>query len=103
MADVFKRPALPLVPVLNGFFFINKKNIIFLFIIFLDSKRARFDSKEGGAIVLAQTQNQNELPRSSKLQTPNMLLTGHGGEIYGAKFSPDGNCLASVGYDMKIC
>lgn len=83
MAEVFKRPGLPLVSVLN------------------DSKRARFDSKDG-AVVLAQSQNQNELPRSSKLQAPNMLLTGHGGEIYGAKFSPDGHCLASVGYDMKI-
>ncbi|CAK5046970.1 unnamed protein product [Meloidogyne enterolobii] len=31
-----------------------------------------------------------------------MLLTGHEGEIFGARFSHDGNILASVGFDMKI-
>jgi WD40 repeat protein len=32
-----------------------------------------------------------------------MLLTGHEGEIYAARFSRDGNLLASTGFDMKIC
>lgn len=34
---------------------------------------------------------------------PIMMLSGHDGEIYAAKFSPDGSCLASAGFDMKIC
>jgi hypothetical protein len=41
--------------------------------------------------------------RASNLQNPIMLLTGHEGEIYGARFNSDGQLLASVGYDMKIC
>lgn len=31
-----------------------------------------------------------------------MLLTGHGGEVYTVKFSPDGTTLASAGYDKNI-
>lgn len=42
-------------------------------------------------------------PRTSNLQSPIMLLNGHEGEIYSGKFSPDGTCLASVGFDMRIC
>uniref|UniRef100_A0A914VXZ9 U5 small nuclear ribonucleoprotein 40 kDa protein n=1 Tax=Plectus sambesii TaxID=2011161 RepID=A0A914VXZ9_9BILA len=41
-------------------------------------------------------------PRTSHLQSPIMLLNGHEGEIYGGKFSPDGTCLASVGFDMRV-
>ena len=41
--------------------------------------------------------------RTTNLQSPIMLLTGHEGEIYAARFSQDGNFLASVGFDMKIC
>lgn len=42
-------------------------------------------------------------PRTSHLKATIMMLNGHEGEIYGARFSPDGSCLASVGFDMKIC
>lgn len=31
-----------------------------------------------------------------------MLLHGHEGEIYSARFSTDGTCLASGGFDQKI-
>jgi len=41
-------------------------------------------------------------PRTSHLQAPIVMLNGHEGEIYGGKFSPDGSCLASVGFDMRI-
>ena len=41
-------------------------------------------------------------PRTSSLLAPIMLLTGHEGEIYTAKFSPDGQYVASAGFDRII-
>lgn len=41
--------------------------------------------------------------RTSHLMAPIMLLSGHDGEIYTAKFSPDGTRLASAGFDMSVC
>ena len=41
--------------------------------------------------------------RTSNMDAPIMLLTGHEGEIYSAKFHPDGNFLASAGFDRNIC
>jgi Prp8 binding protein len=32
-----------------------------------------------------------------------MLLTGHEGEIYAAKFHPEGEFLASSGFERNIC
>lgn len=32
-----------------------------------------------------------------------MQLSGHEGEIYTAKFSPDGQMIASSGFDRLIC
>lgn len=40
--------------------------------------------------------------RSSNLLAPIMLLTGHEGEIFASRFSGDGTCLASGGFDQKI-
>ncbi|ESO00618.1 hypothetical protein HELRODRAFT_185760 [Helobdella robusta] len=40
--------------------------------------------------------------RTSKLQAPIMLLTGHESEIYCCKFSPNGKFLASAGTDRMI-
>lgn len=36
------------------------------------------------------------------MEAPIMLLTGHGGEIYAAKFHPSGNLLASAGFERQI-
>ena len=40
--------------------------------------------------------------RTSNMEAPIMLLTGHEGEIYSAKFHPDGQFLASAGFDRQI-
>lgn len=64
--------------------------------------------ESGGAIVPAAKKTKMDvvvsdgLPRTSNLLSPIMLLLGHEGEIYSAKFSPDGSCLASSGFDRKI-
>uniref|UniRef100_A0A915LBB8 Uncharacterized protein n=1 Tax=Meloidogyne javanica TaxID=6303 RepID=A0A915LBB8_MELJA len=80
-SQVFRRPALPLAP--------------------RDVKRPRLD--EGALVPVEGTRKEeNGQQRPSSLQSPIMLLTGHEGEIFGARFSHDGNILASVGFDMKI-
>ena len=43
------------------------------------------------------------IQRLSNLSAPIMLLTGHEGEVFGTKFSPDGKMLASAGFDRLIC
>ena len=40
--------------------------------------------------------------RTSNLEAPIMLLTGHEGEIFSAKFSPDGQVIASGGFERNI-
>ena len=42
-------------------------------------------------------------PRTSNLECPIMLLTGHSGEIYTSKFHPEGQFLISAGFDRQIC
>lgn len=32
-----------------------------------------------------------------------MLLEGHGGDIFSIEFHPDGQYLASTGFDRQIC
>jgi len=34
---------------------------------------------------------------------PIMALEGHDGDIFATKFHPEGDYLASSGYDRKIC
>ena len=41
--------------------------------------------------------------RTSNMDAAIMLLTGHEGEIYSAKFHPEGSFLASGGFDRNIC
>ncbi len=36
-----------------------------------------------------------EIRRTSDLQAPIMLLSGHAGEVFSLKFSPDGQTVAS--------
>ena len=71
-----------------------------------------------GAVVLAPAKKQrNEMvivnnsskqlmqsgpPRSSNMEAPIMLLSGHAGEVYAAKFHPGGNLLASAGFERQI-
>lgn len=57
----------------------------------LGPKRPRLDVVSSNAPV-----------RTSNLQAPIMLLSGHDGEIYASKFSGDGTFLVSAGFDMKI-
>ena len=40
--------------------------------------------------------------RTSGLLAPTLLLTGHGGEVFSVKFSPDGNTVASGSHDKHI-
>ena len=40
--------------------------------------------------------------RTSSLQAPIMLLTGHAGEVFAAEFSPDGQSIASASFDRQV-
>ncbi|KAJ8598542.1 hypothetical protein CTAYLR_001348 [Chrysophaeum taylorii] len=40
--------------------------------------------------------------RTSRLPAPIMLLSGHAGALYGVRFSPNGNHLASAGHERAI-
>jgi len=40
--------------------------------------------------------------RTSSLQAPIMLLTGHSGDIFSVRFHPEGQFLASSGFDRQI-
>ncbi|KAI9021902.1 WD40-repeat-containing domain protein [Hyaloraphidium curvatum] len=42
------------------------------------------------------------IKRTSALQAPIMLLTGHAGEVFTTKFSPDGQHIASGSFDQQI-
>ncbi|XP_071955221.1 U5 small nuclear ribonucleoprotein 40 kDa protein-like isoform X1 [Antedon mediterranea] len=41
-------------------------------------------------------------PRTSSMLAPIMLLTGHEGEVYSGKFHPDGQSMATAGFDRLI-
>ena len=40
--------------------------------------------------------------RTSALLAPTMLLTGHAGEVFTVKFSPDGTVVASGSHDKHV-
>jgi Prp8 binding protein len=42
-------------------------------------------------------------PRTSGLEAPVMELSGHTGEVFAAKFNPEGNYIASGSMDRSIC
>ncbi|XP_061719038.1 U5 small nuclear ribonucleoprotein 40 kDa protein [Cydia pomonella] len=44
----------------------------------------------------------SSVPRTSNLYAPIMLLEGHQGEIFTARFHPEGKHLASAGFDRQI-
>lgn len=72
------------------------------------AKRARYEAENqivqhiGGAVATAGFRGESAQQRTSKLQAPIMLLTGHEGEIMTARFSHCGTMFASGGYDQKI-
>lgn len=42
------------------------------------------------------------MPRTTGLQAPVMELSGHSGEVFCAKFDPNGNYIASGSMDRSI-
>ncbi|KAF7629884.1 hypothetical protein Mgra_00009112 [Meloidogyne graminicola] len=81
--QVFRRPALPIAPK-------------------TDIKRPRLEEALVPVDGKSNEENGRTNQRPSSLQSPIMVLTGHEGEIFGARFSHDGTILASVGFDMRI-
>lgn len=77
--------------------------------------KRKFVSENSGALVPVKKPKQHEvallnqggaiqaLPqRTSSLEAPIMLLSGHEGEIFTARFHPAGDTLASAGFDRLI-
>lgn len=60
-------------------------------------KKARLEDSQ----IVAST-TKDGIKRTSDLMAPTMQLTGHGGEVYGLEFSPDGQHLASASFDKQI-
>lgn len=76
------------------------------------------DSKESGMDIEVYESMKNEISeykgdflaneleaikgRQRKLFSPNVSLTGHTGEVYCCRFSPDANFLATAGHDKHI-
>jgi Prp8 binding protein len=58
--------------------------------------------KSKNEIVAYAAKNRKSDFRSSSLFAPIVQLSGHEGEIFCCKFSPDGNFIASAGFDRKI-
>ncbi len=52
-------------------------------------------SGSNGALIQSQ-------PRTSGLKAPVMELSGHSGEVFAAKFNPEGNYIASGSMDRSI-
>ncbi|KAL7288788.1 hypothetical protein TKK_0016767 [Trichogramma kaykai] len=63
------------------------------------SKKTRnevvFSSREKAVV-------QSGPPRTSSLNSPTMLLEGHQGDIFSVEFHPEGQYLASSGFDRQI-
>lgn len=58
---------------------------------------------EAGSIARTTTKiTNNGPPRTSGLLAPTMLLSGHAGEVFTAKFSPDGTVVASGSHDRHL-
>lgn len=78
------------------------------------SKRARLNEKalqtSSSSVTVASQmvqpwqveEDEEEEPRTSRLQAPIMMLTGHEAPIYCFKFSPDGEHAASAGHERVI-
>lgn len=63
-------------------------------------KRARPDGTGNSSAIVAA--KPGAVARTSSLKAPIMLLTGHEGEVFSTKFSPDGKAVASASFDRQI-
>ncbi|CAB9530812.1 U5 small nuclear ribonucleoprotein 40 kDa protein [Seminavis robusta] len=64
------------------------------------SKRLR--DNDGNAVVEYRPPDNDTNLRTSSLPAPTMQLSGHQGSVYTLQYSPDGETLASGGFDMKV-
>lgn len=67
----------------------------------VSAKRQRVDSGAADSRALLAVQT-DSVPRTSSLDAPTMLLTGHGDAVTSCKFSPSGNVLASGSTDKTV-
>jgi len=66
------------------------------------NKRNRNELSVIGSREKAVISASNQIPRTSGLFAPIMLLEGHQGEVFSSKFHPEGQHLASAGFDRQI-
>uniref|UniRef100_A0A7S0S261 Anaphase-promoting complex subunit 4 WD40 domain-containing protein n=1 Tax=Chlamydomonas leiostraca TaxID=1034604 RepID=A0A7S0S261_9CHLO len=62
------------------------------------TKKAKLDDNQ----IVVGSVTKDGIKRTSNLQAPTMQLTGHAGEVYSIRFSPDGKNLASSSFDKDI-
>ncbi|KAK9814586.1 hypothetical protein WJX72_008235 [[Myrmecia] bisecta] len=77
-----------------------------------EGKRQLSPDVEDGALVVKKQKTDGEMvvgtktkegiKRTSNLQVPIMLLSGHAGEVFTVKFSPNGRTIASGSHDKHI-
>lgn len=61
------------------------------------AKKARTDDQ-----IVVGTVTKEGISRTSNLSAPIIQLSGHEGEVFSLRFSPDGQCLASASFDKSI-
>ncbi|XP_024540287.1 U5 small nuclear ribonucleoprotein 40 kDa protein-like [Selaginella moellendorffii] len=66
------------------------------------AKRARTELEEVSGSDGKQIRHFNGVRRTSSLESPTMLLSGHAGAIYTMKFHPRGDVIASGSFDKDI-
>lgn len=64
------------------------------------------DKRPRTELVISEKKNDSLIPagppRTSSLESPTMVLTGHEGPVHSVKFNPSGNYLASASHDKLI-
>lgn len=70
-----------------------------------EAKRARVSMDDERTAIVAEMGDDGDeaATRTSGLQAPIMLLSGHEAAVYTSKFSPCGRYLASGSHDKRIC